>query len=158
MTPAAPRDLIAEGERILATAQSLHWRVKDSLRSYVQRNGGSVQIVQPAAVAEDAFRFPKAQGEARFAGGVFFAAHGGLMNVLIAEPSIRRTAAGFALFIADPADPRSEDLQWEFASLVPVKGTDGNLAMIPYITARAAEFLGGAYPAGTELDLLTWEV
>ena len=144
---------------VLAGARALRWRVKDTFRSYVQRSGGSVQLVQPVEVDDDAFRFPRGPGDdVRFTGGVLFRAHAGFLNVLVAEPSLRPIASGLGLFVSHPSAPESFGDQWCLADVDPGAAGGGTARLHTRLTAEGAAYFGGVYAEGMELDPLEIEL
>jgi hypothetical protein len=139
---------------------SLAWGVKQSFRAYVAMTGGEAAVSGAAAAAgDDGFLFPAApggdlavspdgqpQGIGRFAGGVRFTAHGGMLSVAFGDPWLE--AGRGVLSVADASGRRVD-----FATLGPaVAEGDGVLALPAAITLDGMMILGDHYPPGTALD------
>jgi hypothetical protein len=139
---------------------SLVWGVKQSFRGYVAMAGGETAVSAPAeAAGDDGFVFPAApggdlafgpdgrpQGTGRFAGGVRFTAHGGMLSVALADPWIE--AGRGVLSIADAAGRRVD-----FATLGPATAEPDGAVVLPIaITLDGMMILGDHYPPGTALD------
>ncbi len=125
---------------------SLLWGIKGSLLDYVRGMGdGTVETAGGATAAEDGLRFPRADGLA-FQGAVTLTAHGGMLHVTIADPSLVETATGWAIEIADPHDPSS---RMTFAT---VAAFDGRRASGTALTQDGADLFFGPYQRGTAID------
>ena len=92
----------------------LQWGVKQSFRGYVEGAGGTITIAGGTERTPDgSFTFPvdeavlslnaegKLEGRATFKGEVSFKAHGGMLNVFLAEPILEITAGEAKLTVAD---------------------------------------------------------
>lgn len=124
----------------------LVWGVKQSLLAYVRgMSDGTVATSSGATEAVGVFTFP---GEAlSFTGAVTLTGHGGMMRVVLADPSIVETDDGWVLELGDGAGDRRA-----FATIAAFDGIDGTgLAL----TAAGSDLFAGPYPAGTPLDDLT---
>ena len=105
-----------------ASRATLTWSVKESFLAYVNRTRGRITLVEPAYPGAAGFAFPHAPaaghtesggaapdgserafpvGELTFTGGVAFLAHGGLLDITLAEPVLVFGARGALLTIAD---------------------------------------------------------
>ncbi|GAA1420289.1 HtaA domain-containing protein [Agrococcus citreus] len=124
----------------------LDWGIKASLLDYVRGMGdGTVEAAEGAEATETGLRFPRAIGLA-FRGSVTLTAHGGMMRVTIADPSIVETSAGWAIEIADPDDPSR---RMAFATIA---AFDGTRASGTALTQDGADLFFGPYERGTALD------
>lgn len=146
-----------------AAAAEMHWGVKASFLSYVKNSGGKSAIVVPAGVTGEAFTFPRAAGNhppgtVRFAGGVAFSAHGGMMTVILAEPAIEASSEGLWLTIADTADITDDSRRRRIARLIPEnfpgKLPAGSTAFTPLLAWSGVGLFGDVYAEGTALDPL----
>jgi hypothetical protein len=68
----------------------LSWAIKDSFLAYVRRSAGTITLVAPARPGDSGFEFPQLHpatgGQLSFGGGVACSAHGGMLDVVFAEP------------------------------------------------------------------------
>lgn len=142
--------------------ERLIWGVKHSFRSYVEMSGGSATLVGEASLTEDGrYAFPLADGDlsldldgrpaggSRFAGGLAFEAHGGLLRVTLSEPGIDTTGEAVVLTVAEGSRRTS------FARLdvdAGVRQPDGSAEIPVRITLDGMMILGDHYPPGTLLD------
>ena len=139
---------------------TLAWGVKQSFRGYVAMSGGETALSGGAEHAGDeGFVFPEAgggdlafgadgrpQGTGRFAGGVSFKAHGGMLSVAISDPWLE--AGRGVLSVADAGGRRVD-----FATLGAAEvGPDGAVTLPTAITLDGMMILGDHYPPGTALD------
>jgi hypothetical protein len=157
---AAGLDELAAGARMTALA----WGVKASFRAYVIGAGGRIELSGGAAEAGDGgFRFPAAEdldltfgddgrplGVGRFAGGVAFTAHGGLLSVDFSDPWVEAGPAGAGLSVADITGRRAVIATLDLAQ-VSVE-PDGTVALPAAITLDGMMLIGDHYPPGTVLD------
>lgn len=144
-----------------ASATAMRWGVKASFLSYVKNSGGKTAIVVPAGVTGEAFTFPRAAGDdppgtVRFAGGVAFSAHGGMMTVILAEPAIEANPEGLWLTIADTADITDQSRRRRIARLIP-ENPPGDLpaasyAFTPVLAWSGVGLFGDVYAEGTAFD------
>jgi len=142
----------------LSRVTALRWTVKDSFVRYVQGSGGSVTVVAPASVLDTGITFP-ASGERgglyRFAGGIVFSAHGGMLAVAIAEPAIADAGPDFVLSVADVRAPHSDDARRPIATLRLDSLEDTEATMTPSLTIAGSATFGMTYPEGFDMDPLT---
>lgn len=139
---------------------TLDWTIRSSLLAYVAgMSDGSIDVVPPATarnpVTEEGFSFPEVRGvgEGRhFGGGAILSGHGGLLHLVIAEPSILIGDAGSILTIADPHLPGERLAFATIDRLLP--DTAGDLvAQGTRLSAEGAElFFAGPYTEGYALD------
>jgi hypothetical protein len=143
------------------SATAMHWGIKASFLRYVKNSGGRSAIVVPAGVVGEAFTFPRAAGghtpgTVRFAGGVGFSAHGGMMTVILAEPAIEAAADGLWLTIADTANLTDESRRRGIARLVPTHPTENLPAsastFTPLLAGSGVGLFGDVYAEGTAFD------
>lgn len=147
-------------------AATLSWGVKQSFRAYVEGSGGVIEAGEGATRTPDgAFAFPAAPGEgmrldvdgkpegvAKFAGAVRCEAHGGMLKVLFADPSVEIGPAGAAVFVADMQD-RTRRIALATLDLAKATLGDDGAWVIPAKLARDGwQVLGDHYPQSTPLD------
>lgn len=93
------------------------WGVKESFRTYIEGpGGGAITTGDGATRNEDgSFRFPVVAGEVdpdtgfgevQLGGSVHFTAHGGALDIMVADPRLEITASGSALY----ADAKSQPM------------------------------------------------
>jgi hypothetical protein len=147
-------------------ATALTWGLKQSFRAYVEGAGGVVATAGGAGRTPDGmFIFEAAPGEslaldaegkpqgvARFVGEVRFEAHGGMLRVFLADPSLEVGPAGAFIAVADtPARDRRVVLaQLDLAAAT--TSDDGELIMPAKLSRDGWQVLGDHYPASTPLD------
>ena len=159
-----------------AGRRALTWAVKASFLGYVNRMRGRITLVQPAYPAAAGFAFPyapagyRAEGggaapdageracpaaELAFAGGVAFSAHGGLLDVTLAEPVLVFDDDGALLTVVGPGRPGSgiRAVIATLASVAPAPA-DEAIALVPLLTADGAALFGSVYPPGEAMDPL----
>ena len=144
----------------------LTWGVKESFRNYVEGAGGSIETSGGAERrADGTFSFEPApgpglkiggdgrpQGQAMFTGEVRFAAHGGMLQVCLADP---QGVIGPDKAIISVMDSPMRDRRVEIAKLNvagAVTGIGGELVIPAAITIEGYQVLGDHYPPGTALD------
>jgi hypothetical protein len=145
---------------------TLSWGLKQSFRAYVESAGGSIQTAEGAErTADGAFAFLAAEGEGltldadgklqgagKFVGEVRCEAHGGMLKVFLADPSVEIGPAGAVITVADtPARDRRVELA--ALDLAAATTADDGALVIPARLARDGwQVLGDHYPASTPLD------
>ena len=94
-------------------------------------------------------------GELTFTGGVAFLAHGGLLDITLAEPVLVFGARGALLTIADMTR-RGGGTRLVIAELTggPHMLADETIALVPLLTDNGAALFGGVYPPGEAMDPL----
>jgi hypothetical protein len=147
-------------------AATLSWGLKQSFRAYVEGSGGVIEAGEGAVRAADgAFAFPAAPGEGltsgadgrpegvgRFAGAVRCEAHGGMLKVAFADPSVEIGPDGAAVFVADVRDP-ARRIALAVLDLAKATLGDDGAWVIPAKLARDGwQVLGDHYPQSTPLD------
>jgi hypothetical protein len=149
----------------LNQAAMLSWGLKQSFRAYVEAAGGTIQTGEGAARAADGgFIFSASAGDVlklgidgrpegvgRFAGEVRCEAHGGMLKVFLADPSVEIGPAGAFIAVADtPAgDQRVELAQLDLAAATV---EDGEIVIPAKLSRDGWKVLGDHYPPGTPLD------
>jgi hypothetical protein len=153
-------------EAMTEQPMTLSWGLKQSFRAYVESAGGSIQTAGGAErTADGAFAFPAAvaegltlgadgqwQGAGKFVGEVRCEAHGGMLKVFLADPSIEIGPAGAVITVADTP---ARDRRVELAALDVASATtsDDGAWVIPAKLARDGwQVLGDHYPPSTPLD------
>ena len=153
-------------QRPVKAAVTLSWGVKQSLRAYVEMAQGAIEASDGAVRAADGgFTFPAGPGEGltlgvdgrpegvgRFLGEARFEAHGGMLKVFLADPSLEIGPTGAILAVADT---RARNRRVELARLDLAGATigDDGAWVIPAIAARDGwQVLGDHYPPSTPLD------
>jgi hypothetical protein len=135
----------------------LEWGIKETLVGYVTGMAdGEVTTEDGAEAVGSSFRFPLAQRDGdvlSFTGRVVMTGHGGLLNVVIAAPTLEHGPDGWTLTIADPDVPGDRLV---FATLEGVAETDGGLTVASAaLTESGADLFFGPYTRGTPLDVPT---
>ena len=141
----------------------LGWGVKQSLRSYVEMNGGTFTADDGATRAPDgAFAFeavPESDlavdggtpsGTGRFRGRIGLQAHGGMLSITLTDPWIEPDASGLVLSIAESLTRRTAIARLDLAAAV--EEPDGGLVIPTATTLDGMMILGDHYPPGTALD------
>jgi hypothetical protein len=144
----------------------LSWGLKQSFRAYVEAAGGAIETSAGAERAADGgFAFAAAPGErlqlgldgrpegvCRFVGEVRCEAHGGMLKVFLADPSVEIGPAGAIVAVADtPARDRRVALaQLELAAAT--IAADGELVIPAKLSRDGWQVLGDHYPPATPLD------
>jgi Htaa len=153
-------------ERPANQAATLSWGLKQSFRAYVESAGGTIETAEGALRAADGvFIFASAPGDGlklgadgrpegvgRFVGEVRCEAHGGMLKVFLADPSLEISPAGAVVTVADTKarDRRVELAQLDLAAAT---GADDGEWVIPAKLARDGwQVLGDHYPPSTPLD------
>jgi Htaa len=144
----------------------LSWGLKQSFRAYVEAAGGTIETGEGAERAADGvFVFAAGPGEGlklgvdgrpegvgRFVGQVRCEAHGGMLKVFLADPSVEIGPAGAVIAVADPAarDQRVELAQLDLASATIEDG--GEMVIQTKLSRDGWKVLGDHYPPATPLD------
>jgi hypothetical protein len=144
----------------------LVWGVKQSFRNYVEATGGTIGVAGEAERLDDgAFAFVPAPGatsaldaEGRpagsvaFLGEVRFQAHGGMLSVFLADPSIEPDAEGAVLMVADAPSRkyRIPIARLDLSAAEPL--AEGGLSIPAAVTIEGMQLLGDHYPPRTPLD------
>jgi len=147
-------------------AATLKWGVKQSFRGYVEGSGGTIQAGGGAERAADGeFAFAAApgaglqrtargdlEGVARFAGDVRFEAHGGMLQVFLADPTVEVSAEGGVVTVADSPE---RDHRLVLATLdlsAATTGGDGEMVIPTKLSRDGWRLLGDHYAPMTQLD------
>ncbi|MGO2110611.1 MAG: HtaA domain-containing protein [Pseudoclavibacter sp.] len=147
----------------------LRWAVKASFVGYIRSSGGAIEVLGGARDDDGEFVFARAtdgvqfdgdapRGAAKFAGSVRFTAHGGMLDLTIADPEIAFGPHGASLFVRG-----GDGLAVELATL-DVGGPlerDSVLEWIgvtPTLTDAGSTTFNGAYPSGSDLDALSFQL
>jgi hypothetical protein len=145
---------------------TLEWGLKQSFRAYVEGAGGSIETGEGVGRAADgAFVFDAAPGDAglrladgkpqgvgRFVGEVRCQAHGGMLKVTLADPSIEIGPDGGAITVVDPF---ARENRVELAVLEldgATAGDDGDIVIPAKLSKEGWRVLGDHYPPMTPLD------
>jgi Htaa len=144
----------------------LSWGLKQSFRAYVESAGGAIETGGGAERAADGgFTFAPAPGEGlklgadgkpegvgRFVGEVRCEAHGGMLKVFLADPSVEIGPAGAVLAVADSGnrDRRVELAQLDLAAAA--VADDGAWIIPAKLSRDGWQVLGDHYPPSTPLD------
>ena len=165
----------AAGSTCVVTGGELTWGVKEGFRSYISGTiaNGSWEVVDGASYETPLFGWANPTGEidaatgegsVSFEGSIHFTGHDGVLNLLIANPTVVLNGDGTANLLLDT---KSNNAQGELvideqqAYLGKVEGigqTDpasGELvfdAAPTVLTADGAAAFGGFYASGDELD------
>lgn len=157
---------------------ALTWTVKASFLAYVNRMRGRITLVEPAYPGAGGFAFPHAPaayrdgdgdgdgaadagkrnfpvGELAFAGGVAFSAHGGMLDVTLAEPVLVVDGQGTLLTVVDMAHPGggTRVVIATLASGLPAHAEE-TVAFVPLLTEDGSALFGRVYPPGEAMDPL----
>jgi hypothetical protein len=144
----------------------LTWGLKQSFRAYVEAAGGVIETGAGAERdADGAFVFQAAAGEGLtlgadgkptgdgwFVGEVRCEAHGGMLKVFLADPSVEIGPAGAVVSVADT---QGRDRRVELAVLDLAAATiaeDGVWAIPAKLSRDGWQVLGDHYPQSTPLD------
>jgi hypothetical protein len=143
----------------------LEWGVKQSFRGYVEGAGGTIEAHTGAERADDGtFVFTavpgaglrrgadgQLQGTGRFNGEVRFEAHGGMLQVLLADPAVEIGPDGATITVADSHE---RDRRLALAVLDLAAATEeGGAVVIPTKLSRDGwQILGDHYAPMTPLD------
>ncbi len=144
--------------------RALKWGVKESFRSYVENAGGSIAVSEGATRDGDgAFVFPasgdgglaigadgRPDGAGAFEGEVRFEAHGGMLKVAFAAPSLEVVEGGASITVAGAVGGRRVQLaDLDLAQAT----TDAEALVIPAKLAKDGwRILGDHYGPATPLD------
>jgi hypothetical protein len=166
LPPKKPAEAAPRG----AEDPALVWTVKESLLAYVNRSGGRICVVRPAYPGLTGFAFPHVQttghaagavspgaapARVEFGGGVALSAHGGVLDILLAEPTLV-FADGSAFLHLHPEERAEAGHRDAVARLraVPEASTGETVAFAPLLTDAGFALFGRVYPPGTALDPL----
>ena len=145
---------------------ALQWGVKQSFRGYVAMMGGVTEVDGGVEIAADGgFTFAVAPdsdlsldaagtltGQGRFLGSVRFEAHGGMLEVFLADPTLEISATDAMMVVADSLDRtrRIAIARLDLAAMT--TGDDGEAVIPATVTMEGCQLLGDHYPPGTVLD------
>ena len=130
---------------------TLVWGIKTSLLAYVRGMGGGEVRTDGVTKEPSGFAFPDAGGSGHaFTGSVSLTAHGGIMDVTLADPAIVPDGEQWLLTVADPDDPAARLPLARIAALTPDSGF--LVASGTTMTAEGADLFAGPYGPGTPLD------
>ena len=153
-------------EETSGEAATLSWGLKQSFRAYVEGAGGAIETGEGAGRSADGvFSFPAAPGEGlrlgaggkpegvgRFRGEVRCEAHGGMLKVFLADPSVEIGLAGAIVAVAGtPARDRRVTLA-ELDLTAATLGDDGEWVIPAKLSRDGWQVLGDHYPPSTPLD------
>jgi len=173
---AAPLRAVQEvGNLCTVTGGELHWGVKEGFRSYISGTiaNGSWEVADGASYETPLFGWSNPVGEVdgttgegtiSFTGSIHFTGHEGVLDLLIANPTVILNGDGTAQLLLDT---KSNNAQGELvideqqAYLGKVEGigqadpASGGLAFADaatVLTSDGAAAFGGFYASGDELD------
>jgi hypothetical protein len=144
---------------------SLEWGVKQSFRGYVEGAGGSIQVSAGGTrTADGGFAFAAVpgpgltrvgdalRGVGRFTGEVLFQAHGGMLQVFLADPAVEIGPEGAVITVApEPERDRRMTLAiLDLAAAAP--GAAGELVIPSKLSPDGWQLLGDHYAPMTALD------
>jgi hypothetical protein len=168
---------MTDGGSSTARPAALIWGVKESFRAYVTASGGTVDVTEPAQLDPAGFRFPLAEssvgdvfwaegklparGELRYTGEVRFQAHGGMLVVVIIDPSVVFEPGEATLTVVDTdyLPDRSKRLKMALLDTEAIRIEPGSTGIEApaALTEEGSRLLGDVYPAQTALDPLIIE-
>jgi hypothetical protein len=140
--------------------ESLSWAIKESFLAYVRRSAGTITLVAPAQAGIRGIEFPlvrAAGGLVSFGGGVACSAHGGMLDVVLAEPMLCFDDDGGWLTLGGRGDPFDPALRSRVARLDLDASLDERSGPVPLraqLTDAGSALFGGVYPVGADLDPL----
>lgn len=169
------------GSACEATGGELTWGVKESFRSYISGTiaNGEWQTSDGASYETPEFAFGEAnggidattgEGSVSFAGTVLFTGHDGVLNLILANPTIEFVGDGSARLLLDT---KSNNAQGELVvdeeqvavgkidAVGDVDPSNGSLevdAAPVVLTAEGAEAFSGFYATGESLDPVSLSV
>ncbi len=175
--PVLPRVAEDQAANCTVTGGTLAWGVKESFRSYISGSiaNGGWEASDGASYETPSFGWSGATGEidpatgagdVSFTGTITFTGHGGILNMVMANPTVRFAEDGSATLLVDT---RSNDTsgnlavdvqQGELASLAlpePLSAASGpvSYADLPAtLTETGVPAFGNFYQAGDALDPL----
>jgi len=129
---------------------TLVWGIKASLLAYARGMGGGDVQHEGAVKEPSGYAFPGTDGEGHtFSGSVRITAHGGIMDVTLADPAVVPDGDRWLLTVAGPAGAD----RLAVASIESLTEQDGFLvAAGTAMTAAGADLFAGPYGPGTPLD------
>ena len=144
---------------------ALVWGVKQSFRAYVEGSGGAIDTGGGAArEADGAFVFEaapgarlklgpdgKPQGRGDFVGAVRFEAHGGMLKVFLADPTVEISPDEARITVADNEE-RDVRVQLADLDLAGATQTGAELFIPTKLSRDGWRVLGDHYPPSTPLD------
>lgn len=177
--PATPHVTLTSDTSCEVSGGSLVWGAKESFRSYITSTiaNGGWEVSDGAGYETPSFNWTGATGEidsatgageVSFTGSITFTGHGGILNMVMANPTIRFAEDGSATLLIDT---RSNDTsgnlavdvqQGELASLAlpsPLEAATGpvSYADVPAaLTEAGVPAFGAFYQAGDALDPVTF--
>jgi hypothetical protein len=153
------------------TKGGLKWGVKESFRTYVEGGaGGTITMLGAAKRSGGVFEFPQitggswntktGTGDVRYAGGVGFSGHNGGLALTLADPQITVESATRAVLSAklDNTLVRLVDIDLSKAKRTEDDGTVTWTGAPSALRADAVDHFLGFYPAGSEMDPVTFTV
>lgn len=141
------------------TLKGMRWGVKSSFVSYVARMpDGAMSVTGGAVDTDDGFVFPvrdssefdtrTGSGTLRFEGDLRFRAHGGMMQVRLADPEVLTTEHGAWLSVLDASGKRIS-----LCHLGAPRAAEGGGIEIPTaLTAEGVPYFNDVYTEGTPLE------
>ncbi|MDV8079569.1 HtaA domain-containing protein [Rhodococcus sp. IEGM 1370] len=144
----------------------LTWGIRRSFIRYISGLPDGAHATFDGAYLGDGsyFTFPGADrtadrhSELAFCGIVRIAGHGGMLDVLIADPGIEHNSGDPVLTIVDPAHWPKRNHRLVLARLTPMDdaasttGSSSERRWSAVLTEPGSAVFGGNYPSGTDLD------
>jgi hypothetical protein len=136
---------------------ALLWEIKSSFLEYLYRLPDSaVEAYGGAQSVDGKFLYPAAAGTAwQFRGAVRFRGHGGMLDVIVADPRVEPDRGGWAVYVGDHLGEATASLT-RFArftgdgAALPAFRAGARLPA-PVLTTLGSRILGDVYQAGTEI-------
>ena len=144
------------------------WGVKQSFRGYVEGAGGVITVAGGVERTPDGgFTFPvdeaslvlntegQLEGRATFTGEVSFKAHGGMLNVFLAEPILEISGGEAKITVADTPSRkyRTEVARMDLSAMS--RDEAGALTLPTTLAMDGIQWLGDHYPLRAPLDPAT---
>jgi hypothetical protein len=136
---------------------ALRWGIKDSFVKYVVGQPDGVITVHGGATRTDDGNFVfmgTPDDPWRFQGTVRFTAHGGFLDIVVANPKIDVIGDTWRLTVEEASGGSGTAIGrfvHEGVSLEDYRA--GSASPSLHLTTLGSQILGGVYPAGTELDV-----
>jgi hypothetical protein len=128
----------------------LVWGIRTSFREYVAALEDGRFVVDGAEADEDGFAFPRSVDGA-FGGRVRITAHGGALDVTLADPRIEPDGTRVVL-TADTGDGRLALVRLLDVADATTFAEDGGVAADVALTIEGAAWLGGVYNPWARMD------
>jgi hypothetical protein len=142
------------------------WAVRSSFVAYVSGSGGTIELADGAAMTDAGeFYFPPKAGSVSdrdsvlgFRGSVRFRAHFGMLDVLIADPTVRLEPDRTATLSVDTGNGMTNVAVIARGETIREAGVTMWLNSPTSLTEMGAELFGGSYDPGESMATLTIRV